>query len=151
MATKLIESLQSMRDLIMFRNIRLLSHLLVPLFLHGIAHEMSSPYLMEVISSALCPGETTCSDALYLNNLQKTVILSHCFPLFMMLISFCCLSFLDVCFEGRVYALPNCYVHGWHDEAEYSNIVIFQYICSVNAFLELFLYLCVTWVMSTGW
>ncbi|XP_010682914.1 uncharacterized protein LOC104897676 isoform X1 [Beta vulgaris subsp. vulgaris] len=73
MATKLIESLQSMRDLIMFRNIRLLSHLLVPLFLHGIAHEMSSPYLMEVISSALCPGETTCSDALYLNNLQQTI------------------------------------------------------------------------------
>lgn len=81
MAGKMIEGLQSMRDLMLFRNIRLLSNLLGPLFVHGIAHEMSSPYLMEVISSVLCPGETTCSDALYLNSLQQTVIFSQRFLL----------------------------------------------------------------------
>ncbi|XP_021740764.1 hippocampus abundant transcript-like protein 1 isoform X1 [Chenopodium quinoa] len=73
MESKLMESLQGMRDLIMFRNIKLLLHLLVPLFVHGIAHEMSSPFLMEVISHVLCPGESICSYALYLNSLQKTL------------------------------------------------------------------------------
>lgn len=81
MGSKLIESLESMRDLIMFRNIRLISNLLLPLLVHGIAHEMSSPFLMEVISRALCPEESSCSYALYLNSLQQTVILSHRFQL----------------------------------------------------------------------
>ncbi|KAL2903209.1 Hippocampus abundant transcript-like protein 1 [Bienertia sinuspersici] len=34
---------------------------------------MSSPYLMEVVSNAMCPGESYCPDALYLNRLQQTV------------------------------------------------------------------------------
>ncbi|CAO2828812.1 unnamed protein product [Amaranthus hypochondriacus] len=65
--------MQNMRDLMMFRNIRMLTNLVGPLFVHGIAQEMCSPFLMEVINNSLCPGESTCADVLYLNSLQQTV------------------------------------------------------------------------------
>ncbi|KAH9615822.1 hypothetical protein KSS87_006726 [Heliosperma pusillum] len=73
MARELLQRIDSMRDIILFRDIKRLLHLLVPLFIHGIAQEMCNPLLMELISKALCPAQSTCSEALYLNNLQQTV------------------------------------------------------------------------------
>lgn len=73
MAGKMLQSLETIRDLTLFRNIRMVLHLLVPLFLHGIADEISVPYLVDVITSVLCPGKSSCSGALYLNSLHQAV------------------------------------------------------------------------------
>ncbi|KAK9707363.1 hypothetical protein RND81_07G192500 [Saponaria officinalis] len=73
MARELLHSIDSIRDIIMFRDIKLLVHMLLPLFVHGIALEICNPFLMEIISSALCPAQSTCPDALYLDNLQQIV------------------------------------------------------------------------------
>ncbi|KAL2324885.1 hypothetical protein Fmac_023943 [Flemingia macrophylla] len=56
------------------REVRPLVHLLVPLCIHWIAGEMTVSVIVDVTTSALCPGESTCSKAIYINGLQQTIV-----------------------------------------------------------------------------
>ncbi|KAB5539076.1 hypothetical protein DKX38_016609 [Salix brachista] len=66
--------------LIGFKELRPLVHLLLPLFFHWIAEEMTVSVLVDVLTSALCPDQTTCSEVIYINGLQQTVNIGNsCF------------------------------------------------------------------------
>ncbi|KAI5575477.1 hypothetical protein POPTR_010G237300v4 [Populus trichocarpa] len=60
--------------LVGFKELRPLVHLLLPLFFHWIAEEMTFSVLVDVLTSALCPGQTTCSEVIYISGLQQTVV-----------------------------------------------------------------------------
>ncbi|GLT57060.1 hypothetical protein SLA2020_300610 [Shorea laevis] len=51
-----------------------LVNLLLPLCVHWIAEEMTVSVLVDVVTDALCPGESTCSQAIYISGIQQTVV-----------------------------------------------------------------------------
>lgn len=64
--------------------VRPLFHLLFPLCVHWIAEEMTVSVLVDVTAAALCPSQSTCSQAIYINGVQQTVKpinnFDHMFP-----------------------------------------------------------------------
>ncbi|KAH7536963.1 hypothetical protein FEM48_Zijuj03G0041800 [Ziziphus jujuba var. spinosa] len=57
-----------------FRELRPLLHLLFPLCIHWIAEEMTVSVLVDVTTRALCPGNSTCSQVIYINGIQQTIV-----------------------------------------------------------------------------
>ncbi|KAI6669292.1 hypothetical protein NL676_004177 [Syzygium grande] len=51
-----------------------LVHLLIPLCVHGTALQMTVSVLVDVLIDALCPGDTTCSEVIYFNGLEQTIV-----------------------------------------------------------------------------
>lgn len=56
------------------RELRPLLHLLLPLCVHWIAEEMTVSVLVDVTTGVLCPNHSTCSQVIYINGVQQTVI-----------------------------------------------------------------------------
>ncbi|CAI9091326.1 OLC1v1026330C1 [Oldenlandia corymbosa var. corymbosa] len=56
------------------RELVLMMHILLPLCVHWIAEEMTHSVLVDVTTTALCSGKSTCPEAIYINGLQQTIV-----------------------------------------------------------------------------
>lgn len=54
--------------------LKILLHLLAPLCIYWTAEEMSVSVIADITTNALCPGKSTCSQAIYINGLQQMVV-----------------------------------------------------------------------------
>ncbi|TKY51677.1 Hippocampus abundant transcript protein 1 [Spatholobus suberectus] len=70
----MLQRCTSMSWLSGLRELRPLLHLLLPLSIHWIAEEMTVSVLVDVTTSALCSGDSTCSKVIYINGVQETVV-----------------------------------------------------------------------------
>ncbi|GAA0146699.1 secondary carrier transporter [Lithospermum erythrorhizon] len=56
------------------KELKPLVHLLFPLCIHWIASEMANPALVDISTRALCYGESSCAQVIYINGIQQTVV-----------------------------------------------------------------------------
>lgn len=58
---------------ISIEQLKILVHLLLPLYIYWTAEEMSVSVIADITTNALCHGKSTCSQPIYINGLQQMV------------------------------------------------------------------------------
>ncbi|GMP34349.1 hypothetical protein CsSME_00007256 [Camellia sinensis var. sinensis] len=121
------------------RELRHLIHLLLPLFIHWIAEEMTISVLVDVTTRALCPGESTCSEAIYINGVQQTVLC----------VCVCvCVAFPSFGSSDNFSYISNGKAT---QELQFFPFILLELILILVLFLSLYELICILWFLRRSW